>query len=200
MSSGHGGWNPRMAEFLSKIGTVHRITDKGDIRVQYEGCSNRWTFHPAALVKVFSFHVGDLVTILSDASKIQQFQKGHGEWVETMRNALGKTCKVMKIYADGDLRVTQLDDGVSWTLNPKCVKLERSPMASAAERSNSMMDLSHQRTDHVLMPLQGLSGTSAADKLVREAAQGKLDYVQHYLGLVKKSKHPNIVITIAFYF
>lgn len=179
---GHGGWNPRMAEFLSKIGSVHRITDKGDIRVQYEGCSNRWTFHPAALVKVFSFHVGDLVTILNDASKIQQFQKGHGEWVETMRNALGKTCKVMKIYADGDLRVTQLDDGVAWTLNPKCVKLERSPMASAAERSNSMMDLSHQRTDHVLMPLQGLSGTSAADKLVREAAQGKLDYVQHYLG------------------
>lgn len=182
LQQGHGGWNPRMAEFLSKIGTVHRITDKGDIRVQYEGCSNRWTFHPAALVKVFSFHIGDLVTILSDASKIQQFQKGHGEWVETMRNALGKTCKVMKIYADGDLRVTQLDDGVAWTLNPKCVKLERSPMASAAERSNSMMDLSHQRTDHVLMPLQGLSGTSAADKLVREAAQGKLDYVQHYLG------------------
>jgi E3 ubiquitin-protein ligase mind-bomb len=171
-----------MAEFLVKIGTVHRITDKGDIRVQYEGCSNRWTFHPAALVKVFSFHVGDLVTILNDASKIQQFQKGHGEWVETMRNALGKTCKVMKIYADGDLRVTQLDDGVAWTLNPKCVKLERSPMATAAERSNSMMDLSHQRQDHVLMPLQGLSGTSAADKLVREAAQGKLDYVQHYLG------------------
>jgi hypothetical protein len=23
------GWNPRMAEFLSKIGTVHRITGKG---------------------------------------------------------------------------------------------------------------------------------------------------------------------------
>lgn len=170
-----------MGEFLSRIGTVHRITDKGDIRVQYEGCSNRWTFHPAALVKVFAFHVGDLVTILNDASKLQQFQKGHGEWVETMRAAMGKTCKVVKIYGDGDLRVTQLDDGASWTLNPKCVKLERSPMATAAERSNSMMDLSHQRTDHVLLPLQGLSGTSAADKLVREAAQGKLDYVQQYL-------------------
>lgn len=44
-----------------------------------------------------------------------------------------------------------------------------------------MMDLSHQRADHVMMPLSGLSGSSAADKLVREAAQGKLDYVQHYL-------------------
>lgn len=131
---------------------------------------------------MFSFNLGDLVTIISDASQVQLFQKGHGEWVETMRSALGKTCKVVKVYADGDLRVTQLDDGFAWTLNPKCVKLERSPLATAAERSNSMMDLSHQRTDHVMMPLSGLSGSSAVDKLVREAAQGKLDYVQHYLG------------------
>lgn len=124
------------------------------------------------------------MTIIDDASKVQQFQKGHGEWVETMRNALGKTCKIVKIYADGDLRVTQLDDGFAWTLNPKCVKLERSLLATAAERSNSMMDLSNQRTDHVLMPLSNLSSSSsasAADKLVREAAQGKLEYVQHYL-------------------
>lgn len=68
---------------------------------------NRWTFHPAALVKVCTFHVGDLVTIINDAAKVQvklnnlffqfstkhypftfvqQLQKGHGEWVETMRN------------------------------------------------------------------------------------------------------------------
>lgn len=54
--------------------------------MQYEGCANRWTFHPAALVKVHTFHVGDLVTIINDAAKVQQLQKGHGEWVDTMRN------------------------------------------------------------------------------------------------------------------
>lgn len=32
LQQGHGGWNPRMAEFLNKVGCVHRITDKGDIR------------------------------------------------------------------------------------------------------------------------------------------------------------------------
>ncbi|KAG4068069.1 hypothetical protein HA402_011402 [Bradysia odoriphaga] len=182
LQQGHGGWNPRMTEYLTKVGTVHRITDKGDIRVQYEGCANRWTFHPAALVKVCTFHVGDLVTIINDAAKVQQLQKGHGEWVETMRNALNKSAKVIKVYADGDLRIQQIEDGFAWTLNPKCVKLERSPLATATERSNSMMDLSHQRADHVMMPLSGLSGSSSADKLVREAAQGRLDYVQHYLG------------------
>lgn len=151
--------------------------------MQYEGCTNRWTYHPAALIKVCTFQVGDIVTIITDAAKMQQLQQGHGEWVETMRNALGKSGKVLKVYADGDLRVHQLEDGLTWTLNPKCVKLERSQSAtaSAAERSNSMMDLSHQRADHVMMPLSGLSGTSAADKLVREAAQGRLDYVKHYL-------------------
>lgn len=37
MQQGHGGWNPRMAKYVGKVGTVHRVTDKGDIRVQYEG-------------------------------------------------------------------------------------------------------------------------------------------------------------------
>lgn len=46
-----------------------------------------------------------------------------------------------------------------------------------------MMDLSHQRSDHVMTPLSDLSGTSAADKLVREAALGRLEYVKQYLDL-----------------
>uniref|UniRef100_A0A182NP47 RING-type E3 ubiquitin transferase n=1 Tax=Anopheles dirus TaxID=7168 RepID=A0A182NP47_9DIPT len=186
LQQGHGGWNPRMAEYLPKVGIVHRITDKGDIRVQYEGCANRWTFHPAALVKIFSFNLGDIVTFIGDAAKMQQLQKGHGEWIETMHNVLGKSGKVIKIYSDGDLRVQQLDDDMAWTVNPKCVKLERSSVshAAATERSNSMMDLSNQRTsEHHMTPLSGLSGSSAADRLVREAAQGNLDYVQTYLGI-----------------
>lgn len=131
------------------------------------------------------FQIDDIVTIINDAAKLEKLQKGHGEWVDTMRNALGKTGIVKKIYTDGDLRVQQLDDGYAWTLNPKCVKLERSAASTssavATERSNSMMDLSHHRTDHIMTPLSGLSGSSSADKLVREAAQGRLDYVKQYL-------------------
>lgn len=105
---------------------------------------------------------------------------------------MGKHCRVIKVYSDGDLRIQQLDDGFEWTLNPKCVKLERSQLATAAERSNSMMDLSHRRTDHVMTPLSGLSGTSVADKLVREAAQGHLDFVKQYLEM-----HPSQVDVIS---
>ncbi|XP_032569728.1 E3 ubiquitin-protein ligase MIB2 isoform X2 [Drosophila sechellia] len=140
-------------------------------------CPN-WALYTASRTRGI---YGDLVTIINDANKVQQLQKGHGEWIEIMRHALGKICKVVKVYSDGDLRIQQLDDGFEWTLNPKCVKLERSPLATAAERSNSMMDLSHRRADHVMTPLSGLSGSSVADKLVREAAQGHLDFVRQYL-------------------
>jgi len=41
-----------MMQCIGKVGTVHRITERGDIRVQYDGASNRWTFHAGSLTKV----------------------------------------------------------------------------------------------------------------------------------------------------
>lgn len=37
-------------QYISRIGSVHRITDRGDVRVQYSN-NIRWTFHPGALTK-----------------------------------------------------------------------------------------------------------------------------------------------------
>lgn len=58
--------------------------------MQYENCTNRWTFHPGALAKVITFQVGDIVTIESNAAKVEKWQRGHGEWVDTMRNVSDK--------------------------------------------------------------------------------------------------------------
>lgn len=71
-------------QFLDKVGVVHRITDKGDVRVQYEGYATRWTIHPRALARVTSYSPGDVVTVISDVAKVKEFQKGHGEWIEYM--------------------------------------------------------------------------------------------------------------------
>lgn len=38
-------------QFIGQTGTVHRITDRGDVRVQFSH-KTRWTFHPGALTKV----------------------------------------------------------------------------------------------------------------------------------------------------
>lgn len=54
--------------------------------MQYEGCNNRWTFNPLTLNKVNSFAVGDVVTLITDVEKVKELQKGHGEWIEIMRN------------------------------------------------------------------------------------------------------------------
>ncbi|XP_022903103.2 E3 ubiquitin-protein ligase MIB2 [Onthophagus taurus] len=173
---GHGGWNPRMAEYIGKIGTVHRVTDKGDIRVQYEGCNNRWTFNPVALCKVNSFAIGDIVSVINDVEKVKDLQKGHGEWIDIMRNALGKLGKVVKVYSDGDLRV-QLD-GHAWTLNPQCVRVVP---GSAAELANTMHATQNQRQEpsmqwHPANPSNNQTN-GTADQLVRAAAQGQLDAV-----------------------
>ncbi|CAK9186658.1 unnamed protein product, partial [Ilex paraguariensis] len=84
LQDGHGGWNPRMVQYIGEIGIVHRVTDKGGRSCATENCSNRWTFHPAALVKVNRFKVGDSVRILNDVAKVQELQKGHGEWLDIM--------------------------------------------------------------------------------------------------------------------
>lgn len=184
MQHGHGGWNPRMAEYIGKIGIVHRVTDKGDIRVQYEGCNNRWTFNPTSLHKVNSFAVGDIVTLITDVEMVKELQKGHGEWIEIMRNSLGKLGKILKVYSDGDLRV-QLD-GHAWTLNPQCV---RTVPGSAAELANTMHANQNQRQEptiqwHPAVHNQASGdapGNAVVDQLVRAAAQGHLEAVQRLL-------------------
>lgn len=145
---GHGGWNPRMSDTIGKVGKVHRVTERGDIRVQFDGQNNRWTFNPEALMKLIVFNVGDMVRVIDDLKQFKELQDGHGEYVENMKPALGKLGKVIKIYTDGDLRVSislEIDvswfrkfdrptayddwfdclqvivDGTTWTLNPMCL-------------------------------------------------------------------------------
>ncbi|EFX67755.1 hypothetical protein DAPPUDRAFT_261080 [Daphnia pulex] len=47
MQEGHGGWNPRMAEALGKIGKVTKVYDDGDLRVTVDG--QTWTLNPLCL-------------------------------------------------------------------------------------------------------------------------------------------------------
>ncbi|CAF0869158.1 unnamed protein product [Rotaria sp. Silwood1] len=131
LQEGHGGWNIRMADVLGKEGHVHRVTERGDVRVQFHipgdnnqdssssiAQQNRWTFHPGALCKIHSFSVGDQVIICGDEQRLKQAQKGHGEWSHDMIGALGKQGKVLQVYGDGDIRVSV--NGQSFTFNPQC--------------------------------------------------------------------------------
>ncbi|XP_039732799.1 E3 ubiquitin-protein ligase MIB2 isoform X7 [Pteropus medius] len=118
MQEGHGGWNPRMAEFIGQTGTVHRITDRGDVRVQFSH-ETRWTFHPRALTKHNSFWVGDVVRVIDDLDTVKRLQARHGEWTDDMASALGCVGKVVKLFGDGTLCVAF--GGQLWTFSPSCL-------------------------------------------------------------------------------
>ena len=64
---GNGGFNAGMMEVLGKRGRVHRLTEKGLVRVQYPGNppqSHRWAINPSALRVVHGHNVGDQVIII----------------------------------------------------------------------------------------------------------------------------------------
>uniref|UniRef100_A0A8C8H424 E3 ubiquitin-protein ligase MIB2 n=1 Tax=Oncorhynchus tshawytscha TaxID=74940 RepID=A0A8C8H424_ONCTS len=134
MQEGHGGWNPKI------IGMVHRITDRGDVRVQYSN-NIRWTFHPGALTK-----------------------------------ALGQVGKVLKVYADGDLRVAF--NGQTWTFNPACLS------AQSVEVDANLMTVENPNVsgNTVISVLEKLLSQSTdqdnPSRLVIEAAHGSANKVR----------------------
>uniref|UniRef100_A0A6Q2WRQ5 RING-type E3 ubiquitin transferase n=1 Tax=Esox lucius TaxID=8010 RepID=A0A6Q2WRQ5_ESOLU len=173
MQEGHGGWNPKMAEYICRIGTVHRITDRGDVRVQYSN-NIRWTFHPGALTKVNTFGVGELVRVLEEIDSVKRLQAGHGEWTDSMAPALGQVGKVLKVYADGDLRVAF--GGQTWTFNPACL----SPQS--VEVDANLMTAENPSESGIISVLEKLLSQSTEQdnpsRLVIEAAHGSANKVR----------------------
>ena len=56
-----------MGKLVGRKGRVHRLTEKGDVRVQFpcsgDPSTNRWTLNPLALRVVKGFAVGDKVML-----------------------------------------------------------------------------------------------------------------------------------------
>eukprot|EP00094_Tigriopus_californicus_P011432 TCALIF_11037-PA protein Name:"Similar to MIB2 E3 ubiquitin-protein ligase MIB2 (Gallus gallus)" AED:0.04 eAED:0.04 QI:0/0/0/0.5/1/1/2/0/1055 len=122
LQEGHGGYNTKMSKFIGKVGHIHRITGKGDVRVQYLGEpleQHRWTLNPRSLIKASRISVGDTVQVTEDIDLVREKQPGHGEWDENMQNLLGKTGTVVNVYADGVVRVDIR--GQTWTFHPVCL-------------------------------------------------------------------------------
>ncbi|CAG0913605.1 unnamed protein product [Notodromas monacha] len=198
LAEGHGGWNPKMADVAGKTGVVHRNTDRGDVRVQFLA-GLKWTFHPLALTQApHEFAVNDVVRVITDRSLAMELQRGHGEWNESMREALGKIGRVQKVYPDRDLRVCV--DGATWTLNPACVTLVP---GSSVDISNSMPSLiavgagedppasqssvigvesEHMQHRNPLPSVASYStGSSAAERAMRAAAEGDVASLREVL-------------------
>ncbi|CAH2319959.1 E3 ubiquitin- ligase MIB2 isoform X1 [Pelobates cultripes] len=185
MQEGHGGWNPKMAEFIGQTGTVHRITERGDVRVQYNS-ETRWTFHPGALTKHNSIWVGDAVRVMDCMDSVKKLQVGHGEWTDDMAPALGQIGKVIKVFGDGDMRVSV--GGQSWTFNPACLAAYQ-----REEDANFMTTENNKEQKSTLVSifeklLAQKTDCESPSSLVIEAAHGNAAKVKEML-----QKHPDKV-------
>lgn len=162
IQEGHGGWNDKMEEVIGLVGTVHRITERGDVRVQYPGFANRWTFHPASLTKVEEFRINDKVSIIKDQALLKKLQVGHGEWTDSMAVALGKVGKVLKIYSDGDIRVAVADH--FWTFNSAVLVKEESAATSTGYDPQSTSQRGQVELQGILQPSSSSSSSSASQQ------------------------------------
>jgi E3 ubiquitin-protein ligase mind-bomb len=120
-----------------------------------------------------SFKMGDLVRVLADEWRVRQFQVHHGEWNDSMRRALGETGSVVKVYADGDLRVTI--KGQTWTFNPLCLQAVNHNNKPSAASTTAQKRRSYLPTDD-------------EKHFVSWAVCGDIKAVQHALG-----SHPTVV-------
>uniref|UniRef100_A0A673B0W2 Mindbomb E3 ubiquitin protein ligase 2 n=1 Tax=Sphaeramia orbicularis TaxID=375764 RepID=A0A673B0W2_9TELE len=120
------------------------------------------------MAEVNTFAVGELVRVLEDMDSVKRLQAGHGEWTDSMAPVLGQVGKVLKVYADGDLRVAF--GGQTWTFNPACLcaqPVEVDANLMTAENPNESGSSARQRQQSTgagdQVPRQGESATAALD-------------------------------------
>uniref|UniRef100_A0A8C8FBY2 E3 ubiquitin-protein ligase MIB2 n=1 Tax=Oncorhynchus tshawytscha TaxID=74940 RepID=A0A8C8FBY2_ONCTS len=126
--------------------------------------------------EVNTFGVGELVRVLEDIDNVKRLQAGHGEWTDSMTPALGQVGKVLKVYADGDLRVAF--NGQTWTFNPACLS------AQSVEVDANLMTVENPNVsgNTVISVLEKLLSQSTdqdnPSRLVIEAAHGSANKVR----------------------
>jgi len=76
--------------------------------------------------------------------KLKELQRGHGEWVEVMKEFMSRTGTIVKIYPDNDLRINF--GTVLFTMNPLGVRL----VPSDRFESNNSMHANANRRDETM--------------------------------------------------
>ena len=119
---GHGEYNPGMVECLGQKGRVHRITDRGLVRVQYPGApapQHRWALNPSALRLVGGRHQpGDTVRVCLDRARVERYQSA-----AAVLSFLGRQGRVTHVHSEASV-VVDFGDGKVASLHPGCLEEE----------------------------------------------------------------------------
>merc|ERR1719354_544747 len=119
LQAGHGEYRPEMSVVVGRKGRVHRITEKGDVRVQFASALgsdakfSRWTVNPMALKSVKVFAVGEQVTLTNDKSLIARYHTNHA----VMSGYSGLTARIQLLHSESSATV-DLGHGRVITVHP----------------------------------------------------------------------------------
>ena len=97
---GHGEFREEMKEVVGRRGRVHRLTDKGDVRVQFPGNpakDHRWTLNPLAIQ--VGCNVGDRVTVTSDKGLVERYHQN----IAALEGFLGCTGTITHVHSENSL-------------------------------------------------------------------------------------------------
>jgi E3 ubiquitin-protein ligase mind-bomb len=81
---------------LGKVGTIHRVTERGDFRVKYDSDSNiRWTVYAFALNLIDALYLpGSYVMINEDEKIVSHVQKANKMWSDDIKEVKKTSAKV----------------------------------------------------------------------------------------------------------
>ncbi|XP_035664890.1 uncharacterized protein LOC118408306 [Branchiostoma floridae] len=108
LQHGHGGFVDSMSKHTDLIGSVKFIDSSGDVHVRFSPRGYR--INSLAVSKVAptedTFHVGDLVAIESDKSRVKSLQTlQHGDYVSVMSKTCGAIGRVHAVISKSKIRV-----------------------------------------------------------------------------------------------
>jgi len=118
---GHGEYREEMGKLVGRKGRVHRLTEKGDVRVQFpcsgDPSTNRWTLNPLALRVVKGLAVGDKVKLTDDRNMISRYHSNHA----ALSGYAGHTARIQHILGESSVTL-DLGSGRVVTVHPALVQ------------------------------------------------------------------------------
>lgn len=135
----------KIFKIIGKTLRVHRITEKGDVRVKFETDPNtHWTIYTYLLNRVESnFEIGDNVYINKD-ERVAKNVLGNN-WTQNMRNFLAQVGQVAEVKSNGELLINLNDKNQLLICKKLCFKILESKFAKNYSDSN---DLNHFSSKH----------------------------------------------------
>lgn len=132
----------KIFKIIGKTLRVHRITEKGDVRVKFETDPNiHWTIYTYLLNRIESnFEIGDHLYVNKDERVVKHVLGSN--WNQNMRKYLAQMGQVAEVRPNGELLINLNDKSQLLICKKLCFKISESRFTENYSDSNELHDFS----------------------------------------------------------